>query len=219
MDAIVFDFDGVVIDSEPIHHQAFLAVFKPLGVRFDYPTYVKRYIGFDDRDGVRAIADDHQLSIDDAQAQRMLRDKVEAFDQIVADGVTAYPGALELIREAAAVMPIAICSGALRSDIEVMLGAVADDLLGLFDVVVTADEVKRSKPDPESYALAVKRLGIEANQGVAIEDTPTGLVSAKAAGLRTLGVGHTHAAAKLEADHVVDALADVELADLQRWFG
>ncbi|MBI1369361.1 MAG: HAD-IA family hydrolase [Planctomycetes bacterium] len=220
LEAIVFDFDGVIVDTEPLHYRAFLRVLEPRGIQFDYDAYLEKYIGFDDRDGLRAMFEDHDQTLDDAASLSLRRDKAHAFDTIVAEGVTPFPGVLELIRAAAAAMPIAICSGALRSDIDAILPALGEgEIPDLFRAMVTADDVARSKPDPESYALAARRLGIDPAKCLAIEDTPAGLESARGAGLRTLAVTHSYPADRLRAaDRVVTSLDDVTLEKLRGWF-
>lgn len=218
--AIVFDFDGVIVDSEPIHYKAFLKVVEPFGIDFDYGVYVERYAGFDDREGLRAILSDHNVGLDEAKMAELIESKARALAHIVAEGIKPMPGAVELVRACAEVWPIAICSGALRSDIELMLPAVAEGLLDQFRVVVTAEDVARSKPDPASYRIAAERLACEAAGCVAIEDTPAGLASAADAGMRTLAVTHTYPRPQLDrADRVVDDLTEVGPAALRQWFG
>ncbi len=218
--AIAFDFDGVIVDSEPLHYRAFIEVVKPLGVVFSYEQYLERYIGYDDRDLFRAIFAelDDPLSAD--RLRELIGAKAEAFARIVDQGVTAYPGAVELIRRAADAMPIAIVSGALRDDIDLILSGIGDGkLIERFASVVTADRVAASKPDPASYRMAVDELQVEANNCLAIEDTVAGIASAKTAGLRTLGVGQTHPIEQLtSAERTVASLAEVDLPGLRRWF-
>jgi beta-phosphoglucomutase-like phosphatase (HAD superfamily) len=117
-------------------------------------------------------------------------------------------------------MPIAICSGAVLSDIELILPALGDgSLMRRFAAIVTADDVQRSKPDPACYRMAAQRLGEQAHACLAIEDTAAGLTAARDAGMRTLGVAHTHGREALNADHAVGELAEVTLAKLRTWYG
>jgi len=158
--AIVFDFDGIIVDSEPLHYRAFLELLAPLGVSFDYDKYMRDYIGFDDRDAPRSFSAEYGFELSDERMSEMVAEKATAFERIVAEGIEAFPGVVELVESSAAAMPIAICSGALRSDIDAILPAIGDgDLASRFNAMVTADNVSRSKPDPESYALAAQRLG------------------------------------------------------------
>lgn len=227
--AIVFDFDGVLVDSEPLHFEAIREVGRTIGVDFDYQQYLSELVGFDDRDAfahllrkARATVPDVAMGI--APIEKLCQHKRAAFEARVSRGIEPIPGALELVDAAGAQMPIAIASGALQSDIAMIL-----DRLGrreAFEVVVTADQVARSKPDPQSYALAVQRLAalhpelaLEPGDCLAIEDTVAGLASARGAGLRTLGVTTTSAADQLDgAERVVEGLAGLTVEQLRAWF-
>ena len=228
LNAIVFDFDGILVDSEPLHFQAFLMVARGIGFEFDYDRYLRDFIGFDDRDAFRVMLDLVGHEGDKAPKIAELSEQKQAtFETLVkAGGAAALAGALELIDEARdAHLPIAIASGATAADIELMLGAL--DRRDRFEVIVTANDVYRSKPHPESYALAVERLaerhpnaGITPETSLAIEDTAAGIRSARDAGLMTLGVATTGPAESLhEANRVVDTLDGVTLDQLRDWFG
>jgi beta-phosphoglucomutase len=218
--AMVFDFDGVIVDSEPLHHAAFVRVlFEPLGLDCDYDRYVQQYIGCDDRDAIRQAYAQAGRALDDAALSALIDRKAAAFAQVVAGGVAPIDGAVELIDAAAGRMPLAVASGALRSDIELILPAIADGRLAdRFAAMVTADDVERSKPDPATYLLAARRLAIEPARCLAIEDTPAGLAAARAAGMMTLAVATTHPPGQLEADRTVARPADVSVDQLVQWF-
>lgn len=222
MDGLIFDFDGVIVDSEPLHYRAFREVFEPRGITFDYATYLQRYVGYDDRDMFRSLLTGAD-AVDEAELAALIAAKSEAFQRVVASGITALPGAVALI-EAAADAPdlrLAIASGALADDIELIMPHVGDGgLLERFEAVVTADRVQRSKPHPETYRLAAELLGLEPARCVAIEDTEHGIRSAKGAGLAVMAVTNTQPAAELaEADRIVDSLEPVTLEDLHALVG
>lgn len=207
MPAIVFDFDGVIADSEPLHEEALRFAARAAGMDFTHERYLAAYVGLDDRDCFAAIAGDHGV-VPDAETLRGLhRAKAERMAALLRGApVRTFAGVAELARAAAAEGGAAICSGALRSEIEPMLGALG--LGGVFSVVVTAENVARAKPDPEGYRLAVSRLGRDPRECVAIEDTPKGVAAARAAGLRVVAVTHTLVRSELaEADAVVESLA------------
>lgn len=228
LNAIVFDFDGILVDSEPLHFQAFLMVSRGIGFEFDYERYLKDFIGFDDRDAFRVMLDLIGFEGDRAtKIAELCELKQSTFETLVrTGGSAALPGALNLIEQArGAGLPIAIASGATLADIELMLAAL--NRRDRFEVIVTADDVMRSKPHPESYALAVERLAakhpdvrITPGTALAIEDTAAGLRSARDAGLMTLGVATTGPAESLvEANRVVASLDGVTLERLEQWFG
>lgn len=223
LQAIVFDFDGVLVDSEPLHYQAFVMVGKSIGFEFTYDQYLAQYIGFDDRDAFRLMLAVSGEEPTETRVAELCAMKQPAFDAIVKmgaqSGSIAIPGTLELIDEChAAGLPIAIASGATRADIELML-----KLLGKrdrFEVIVTADDVEKSKPDPACYAMAAEQLGIAPERCLAIEDTKAGLMSALGAGLETLALATTGPADALSdhAPHVLDDLSGVTLGQLKAWY-
>jgi beta-phosphoglucomutase len=198
-EAVLFDFDGILVDSEPMHHRAFTEVLDPLGMGFPWKEYVEIYMGFDDRDAFREAF------------------RAKGIDQDgIRRGVTAYPGAVPMIESLhAAGRPLALCSGALRSDIDPILAQLG--VARCFDVIVSADDVRRSKPDRESYALAFARLSERyatlltgPGKSIAVEDTPAGIRSAKGAGIRVLAVTNSYGAGELaEADWIAESLESV----------
>ena len=219
IEAVIFDFDGIIVDTEPIHCRAFQKAFEPLGAKFSYEEYLKRYVGFDDRDGVKAIAKDAGLDLDQNRQRELIQIKEVAFEEIVAEGVYPYPGVLPLIEAISkAGMKLAISSGASKHDIDLILPKLGiDNLRDRFETIVTADDVAQSKPDPESYMLAAMRLKLATSKCIAIEDTIAGMTSATDAGMKVLGVTNTYPADDLaeHADWIVETLEIVKVADLK----
>lgn len=219
---VVFDFDGIIVDSEPLHYRAFQKVLEPLGAGFTWQEYVDRYMGFDDRDAFREAFNVNRLPLDQATLTGLIAAKAALFHDVAAEGVVPYPGVVELVRSLAGKVPLAICSGALRSDIEPVLRMLS--LNDAFDCLVTAEDVAASKPDPASYRLAVQRLqqrfpaaAIAAARVIAIEDTPAGIESARGAGLKVLAVTNSYPATDLSAaDRVVAALSAISVEELLR---
>jgi beta-phosphoglucomutase len=218
-EAVLFDFDGILVDSEPMHYRAFTEVLDPLGMGFPWKEYVGTYMGFDDRDAFREAFRAKGVALDDAILADLVAAKSRAFQEGIRNGVTSYPGAVPLIASLhASGRPLALCSGALRSDIDPILERLG--IAGRFDVIVSADDVRRSKPDPESYTLAFARLSerrapllTRPERSVAVEDTPAGIRSAKGAGLRVLAVTNSYGAGELaDADWIVDSLESVRVA-------
>lgn len=217
-EAVIFDFDGVIVDTEPLHYAAFQRTLKPYKLLFTWEEYVETYIGFDDRDAFRHAFSSQGIVLNIERLHGLIEQKASFFEEAIHEGVTPYPGAVELILHMkAGQTPLALCSGALRSDIDPILGML--DISGCFDVIVTADDVAASKPDPECYELAFQRLqaahigSFTKETTLAIEDTPAGISSAKAAGLMVCGVTNSYPAERLDqATFVTDSLAN--LSDL-----
>jgi len=218
--AVVFDFDGIIVDSEPLHYRAFQKVLEPLGAGFSWAEYIERYMGFDDRDAFREAFKVSGIALSAERLAELIALKASLFHEVASEGVTAYSGVINLIKSISGTIPLAICSGALRSDIEPVLQMLS--LSDLFDCMITAEDVPASKPDPASYRLVVKKLQqmfpqneITAAEAVAIEDTPAGITSAKGAGLRVVAVTNSYPLKELHsADSIVASLADMTLKDL-----
>lgn len=213
VEAVIFDFDGVIVDTEPLHYAAFQRTLEPLGLHFTWQEYVETYIGFDDRDAFKHAFSTKGRTLCQDELNSLIKSKAVFFTEVIGTGVSAYPGVLDLILDLHAnKFPLAICSGALRSDIDPILAML--DISDCFDVIVTADDVAASKPDPECYLLAFERLqsahknNFSKNATIAIEDTPAGISSAKTAGLMVCAVTNSYPAARLDqATFVTDSLA------------
>ena len=225
LQAIFFDFDGIIVDSEPIHYEAFNHILADRGFEITWQEYMDDYIGFDDRDVFKTRWYREHQPLSDEHLRTLVTSKAEQFRRIVHESnIESFPGVDSLIQELQGAVPMAICSGAIAEDI----GAVLETLgwEGLFEVVVSADDVEKSKPDPASYRLAIQRLEekvgreLQAARSVALEDTVAGIRSAKGAELNVVGVGHTYPEDQLqEADWVAASMKEVTLNQLQEWVG
>ncbi|MBK5273501.1 MAG: HAD family phosphatase [Desulfuromonadales bacterium] len=217
VEAVIFDFDGVIVDTEPLHYAAFQRLLEPLGLGFSWEDYVAIYMGFDDRDAFVEAFKRSQNGLNPAQLQELIDAKAAVFQEVIRDGISAYPGVVSLIRSIREHhIPLAISSGALRSDITPILETLG--ITDCFDIIVTAEDVVKSKPDPESYTLAYARLNefrsldLLPEQVLAIEDTPAGISSAKGAGLRVIAVTNSYPATHLSgADYIVTTLDTAEI--------
>jgi len=209
VDALFFDCDGVLVNTEPIHYRAFLKVLSPYGVYFDYETYVERYIGFDDRDAFKAIRHHYHLPFSESDIPELVQQKNANLIQEVSRGVDTFDGVMPFVRSVhEAGVPLGLVSGSLRQEVETFLGWLG--ILDFFSVFVTAEDVERSKPHPESYEKAIFRMShylhrkLAPSRCVAFEDTPAGVESAKVAGMVVIAVEHSFAAEDLnKADLVI----------------
>lgn len=212
--AVVFDFDGVLADTEHLHLVAYQSVFRDRGWSLNRDAYYANYLGFDDRGLIREYAREHGLAVGAADVEDLVFEKTRRYEDMVANGQVLYPGATEAVARLAASFRLAIASGALRNEILIILRA--NNLAAAFPVVVGADDVARSKPAPDPYAAAVDRLGVRPSAAVAIEDSPLGLLAAKTAGLRTIGITNSYAAHALTAaDLVVEALDEITVRTVE----
>jgi len=225
MDALILDFDGVIIDSEPIHLRAFASVLAPRGIILTREEYYANYLGFDDHDCFAAVFADRGMPITEDEIRLLTAAKSALVKAAYRQGVPALPGAYELVASAElAGMPIAICSGGLREEIE--LAGQAVGVLEHVMTIISAENVACGKPDPEGYRLALEALcqltgqTLRAVTTVVIEDSPAGIEAAKAMRMKVLAVTTSYDASTLiRADRVVQSLADVTVADLKRLTG
>lgn len=211
--AVIFDFDGVIVDTEPLHYQAFQKLLHPLNLGFSWDDYVKTYMGFDDRDAFREAYRRGGKVLSEKELEQLVAEKAIVFQEVIKIGVTPYPGVIDLIRQLHhQKTPLAICSGALRSDILPILGQF--DITSCFSRIVTADDVPHSKPDPTCYRIAAEQLMAafpdeltSKDLIIAIEDTPAGISSAKGAGLKVIAVSNSYPRDRLKsADSIVASL-------------
>jgi len=206
--AIVFDFDGVLADSEPLHLKAYQALFEPHGIHLDQKTYCERYLGYDDEGALTRIAEDNGLILGDEEIELLVVEKGHVFEALVGSRDVLYRGAADCVRRLAAAWPVGVASGAVRADIDLMLrGAGIQDL---FRFIVAAGDTDRTKPAPDPYLRAAELHGVAPGACVAIEDSHWGLESARGAGMRTIAITHTYPRSALtEADAVVDSLDEL----------
>jgi beta-phosphoglucomutase len=210
--AILFDFDGVIVNSEPLHFQAFQAVLGREGIELSQEEYYRDLIGFDDRGVFRSVFAKNGRPLEPGAFQRVMTRKSQAMlDLIRAGRYPALPGVEALVRSAHRHYPLGICSGALREEIEMMLDGI--HLRDCFGVIVAAEDVTVGKPDPSGYLLAARLLAHRAKkplgigQCLVVEDAPTVIESARAAGFAVLGVATSYPVAKLGgATYVVESL-------------
>jgi 2-aminoethylphosphonate-pyruvate transaminase len=212
--AVLFDFNGVLVDDEDVHFEAFRRTLEVLGVTIGQEIY-RRYLGYDDRGTIVALLAhyDRGAAVDDVGLARAVASKQIAYAQLAGEHPRLGFGARALVHALrVAGARLAIVSGARRAEIDAVLEA--SSLRDCFDAVVAAEDVVRGKPDPEGYRLALARLEAAAGTrlaAVAIEDAPAGLRAARAAGIRSVGVATTCPAAELEgADDIVPSLAALD---------
>ena len=219
--AIIFDFDGVIADTEPLHFAGFRQTLAEIGISLTESDYYANYLGYDDRGCFIAALTAHRRPTDPANLAQLMQRKAHAYLESVKDHLAIFPGVREFVCEAAAAYPLSIASGALRHEIEVIL-----DQAGLrkeFLHITSAEDVTRGKPDPQPFLHALNALNrqcreqaITAESCLVIEDSIPGIRSAKTAGMKVLAVANTHTIQDLhEAHAVTKSLPQVRLSELR----
>jgi len=224
--AIIFDFDGIIVNSEPLILKLTQEMASREGWAVTEEEYYRDYLALDDRGIIEHLYRSHGRPVQPARRDEMVAWKGREYERIIRDGLPALPGAVEFVTKAALRFTLAIASGSFRSEIEHLLGKLG--LREKFAVLATADDCEKSKPNPAVYLKALERLRelplwhnkpLEAAECLAIEDAPLGIVAAHAAGLKCLALSHSRPLDELrEADWVARQFQEVDLERISREF-
>lgn len=221
--ALIFDFNGIIVDDEPIHFELFKRVLAEERIELTEADYYARYLGFDDRGAFTAAYREHGRSLDESLLARLIGRKAIYYQSAIQNKVRIFPGVERLVTALVPVFPLAVASGALRQEIETILSAAG--LLKHFAVIISAEDVNHGKPEPEIFLKALARLNAQVEDGhpidaadcLVIEDSKEGIRGARRAGMKCLAVSNSHAVELLqEADSVVSSLEEVDLALLEK---
>jgi beta-phosphoglucomutase len=180
--AAVFDFDGVIVDSEPLHFRALRDALRPEAVLITEEEYLKIYLAYDDRGAIRLALEHHGERVDPERMERIAARKRAAFARAIPE-IPIFDGARELVLSLGAEVPLAIASGARHEEIETILTSLG--LRDAFQAIVGAEDAERTKPDPAPYLEATRRLaartpGLGPAECVAFEDSMPGIASERA---------------------------------------
>lgn len=226
--AILFDFNGVLVDDEPIHLDMFQRVLAEEGVTLTAEDYYRHYLGLDDRGCFAAVLEAAGQEPSPARLMRLIARKASYYQEHIRErGYPFFPGARELVAALGEQgRMLGVVSGALREEVEGALRQAG--LRDLFKVIVAAEDVTEGKPHPEGYLRALEALNaqpplperlLHPHEVLVVEDSPAGLQAAAGAGLPTLAVMQTYPEAELSgADVVVESLAGVTPEGLDRRF-
>ena len=220
--AVIFDFDGVITDSEILHFRAFNRVLARFGVEITMRDYYKTYLGLTDVDCFNLLISEGQLKTTKDKIEDLLKQKNEVFQELAKTEGRIIEGVHDFLKMLSQNnIPMAICSGALRPEIELILEEAR--LRHFFEVIVSAEQVKKGKPSPDGFLLTLRTFNkgrqapITGIQCVVIEDSHWGLQAAKAAGMHTIAVTNSYDAEQLAlAEKIVARLSDLTMNDLQQ---
>jgi len=218
--AVIFDFDGVISDSESLHLKAFNKILAQFNIEINERDYYNEYLGFTDLDCFNAVTEKHQLGLNPAAIEKLIGRKSRVFEEFIKKEDTIIEGVPEFLQMLGDnKVRMAICSGALRLDIDTILAGM--DIAGFFDVIVTEKKKKKGKPNPEGFLLALEKLNetetvkIAPAECIVIEDSHWGLQAATAAGMHTIAVTNSYKPEELKmAEKVVTRLDKLLVSDL-----
>jgi HAD superfamily hydrolase (TIGR01509 family) len=221
--AVIFDFNGIIVDDEPVHFELFQRVLGEQGIALTEEDYYERYLGFDDRGAFTAAYRESGRAFDEQELTRLVDRKARYYRETIQSKIRVFPGVQSLVSALSKRLPLAIASGALRNEIETLLGALS--LRSYFQVIVSAEDVRQGKPEPEIFLTALAQLNaaasparpISAADCVVIEDSREGIRGARRAGMPCLAVTNSHSSDELgEANAIVESLEEVELSFLEK---
>jgi HAD superfamily hydrolase (TIGR01509 family) len=212
--AVIFDFNGILVDDEHLHFELFREVLAPEGIDLTEARYHEKYLGFDDRGCFEAVLTDFRKPADFATIEMLLAQKASRYADRAGTELVIFPGAVDCLAALAERWPVAICSGALRQEIVFALRLMQRG--EQIAAIVAAEDTERCKPDPEGYLLALDALrsivgeDLEAAHCLVVEDSLAGIEAAKTAGMWVVAVSNTYNETELRAsgaDAVIDGLA------------
>ena len=194
IEGIVFDLDGTLVDSEPLHGEAWLTILSGQGLVFEWEWF-ESWIGKSDKLLAETVINEFSLAIVVDDLRALKRNK---YYELVAEQLKMFPGVMEHLRFFSAKLPIGLATSSSATDVAAVFGA--QPLESLFHTIVHADHVMPNlKPAPDPYLLASQQLGIKPENGIAMEDSVAGVTAAKSAGLYTIAVCNSHSAEELQA--------------------
>lgn len=220
--AVILDFDGVITDSEILHFRSLNKVLARFGFRMTKKDYYQNYLGLSDLDFLKELERKGRLQLNSRQTRQALEEKKQLYEKLavtegrIIEGVRSF---LEMLRQNNILM--AVCSGALLPEINLILEGA--QLTPFFEVIVSAEQIKKGKPAPDGLLLTLQKLNkknenpITAGQCIVIEDSHWGLEAAKAAGMHPVAVTNSYGPEQLTpAEKVVDHLSELSMNDLQQ---
>ena len=220
LQAVFFDFDGVIADSEPLHLRAYQTVLQRDGIDLDKSDYYARYLGYDDVGLFEALANDRHISLSNEKIDEWVTAKSSIVEEMLSSDAILFPGAAACVQLFAGQVPLAIASGALEPEIAIVLEHTG--LRSSFKAIASASDGVRGKPAPDLYLLAMAKLKASLPESfnpsgcIAIEDSRWGLEAARRAGLRCVAVTHTYPGTELDnADLIVDRLSDLTVPSVE----
>src|SRR5918994_1078235 len=220
--AVIFDFNGVIVDDEPIHFELFRRVLNEERITLTEEEYYARYLGFDDRGAFTAAYREHGQPLSQPKLDELIERKAAYYREDIKTKMRVFPGVESLIPNLARKLPLAIASGALRNEIEIILSSIG--LFNEFRAIISAEDVGQGKPEPEIFFKALAQLNtfldgepaISATECLVIEDSKEGVRGARRAGMKCLAITNSHPSELLaEADSILDSLEGVSLPQLE----
>jgi HAD superfamily hydrolase (TIGR01509 family) len=224
--AIIFDFDGVIADAEPVHLRAFQEVLREEGIIVSKEDYYDKYLALDDKTFFVTILKDRGRSFDKNLIENLMARKSRYYDRFIRENIIIFPGVVDFVKRMYKKYTLAIGSGALRPEIEFILEHAG--IRKEFKEIVSAEDVENCKPNPEVFIKVLDRINeidytksgaIHPYECLVIEDSVAGIRAAHSAGMKCLAVTNSYPPGKLsEADMIVGSLEEIKIESIEKLF-
>ncbi len=204
--AVIFDMNGVLVNDEPLHEQAFIEAFQKHGTQITLEDYQELFAGKTDKEGIRAAIERFGLSRDGENS--LIQEKEQAYFRLAPGQLIPIEGVVDFVKKVKEKFTVALVTSATRGEVEMILKAL--NLQNDFALVITAEDISRGKPHPEPYLLAAQRLKLSPEECIVIEDSPAGVRSAQSAEMRVIAITTTHTRDELaKSDWIYDSFAKI----------
>ncbi|OGR51431.1 MAG: hypothetical protein A3I11_01210 [Elusimicrobia bacterium RIFCSPLOWO2_02_FULL_39_32] len=220
--AILFDCNGVIADDEPIHLELFQKVLKEEGIPLTKKDYFEKYLAMDDRSCFQDALKLHEQRASKSRIQELIARKASYYKKTIKNRLRIFPGVVSFVNKHRKNYMLAVVSGALKNEIKLILQSAK--ILKDFSVIISAEDVKKGKPNPECYLKALKKLNktpffknhpLKSSECCAIEDSIHGIKAAQKAGMKCIAITNSYFKKELKnAEVVLDSLKGVEIQNL-----
>jgi beta-phosphoglucomutase len=224
--AVIFDCDGIIADNEPLHLRMFQKVLGEEDIPLTEKEYYDVYLGMDDKGCFTAVLSAHGRPATPEKLSDLIERKARYYREAIDHELILFPGVRSLVQEASKRYRLAVASGALLHEIELILKAAG--IREAFNVIVSAEDVSTGKPDPEGFNKALSQLNasppkpaspIQPKECLVIEDSIAGVQAAQSARMRCLAVTNSYTRDQLkQADLIVESLEGISPETLERFF-
>lgn len=213
INTILFDFNGLIVDDEPIHFELFQKVLADEEIELSEELYWGEYLGYDDKGLFTAIYERNDKKLTPKIMNFLIEKKNKLYFPTLKEKLKLFPGVDEFIKKVSEKYHLAVVSGALKSEIEFVLEE--SNLRSYFPLIVAADDTKRGKPDPEGFVIGMAQIKkqhpeVKPETCLVLEDSLAGIEAAHRAGMKVIAMPHTYPKDKLgEADHICDTFDEI----------
>ncbi|MBF0476066.1 MAG: HAD family phosphatase [Deltaproteobacteria bacterium] len=203
--AVIFDYNGIIADDEQVHQRAFQVVLSDLGFSLDSQLYAAYFLGRTDRDGLLSLNSSRSGIFQINEIDNLVRQKQNKYQSLINNEDILYPMVIDVIRNLSRRFTLGIVTSSSRTELLTVLERY--QILKYFQAIITADDVTLGKPNPEGYIKILNALETPPNHSVVIEDSPSGILAAKSAGIKCIAVLHTAPRTSLvNADIILDTV-------------